>query len=130
MSQSSERASWVKISHTTGVQHACTAVAVLHTVHSTQYSLPTVCHLDQLENISAATNIVTTQSLNPSDIPIPFPENIIIKWHRHQLKVRDNPGTEVIVIVSDVRQSDRYWSDRSWTHYYNIKFLSPDIISH
>ena len=35
MSQSSERASWVKISHTTGVQHACTAVTVLHTVHST-----------------------------------------------------------------------------------------------
>ena len=68
MSQSSEL-SWVKISHTTGVQQAMYSCHC--TAHCTEYTLPSVSHLDQLENISVATNKYCDNSESKS------------KWHPH-----------------------------------------------
>ena len=96
----------------------------LYSCHCTAHcTLPSVCHSDQLENITAATNkSCDTRRQSLSDIPI--------------IRVLPPPPAERGRSPSGPRLSvsdEAKWSLLKWperTHYYNIKFLSSDIISH
>ena len=96
----------------------------LYSCHCTAHcTLPSVCHSDQLENITAATNkYCDTRRQSLSDIPI--------------IRVLPPPPAERGRSPSGPRLSvsdEAKWSLLKWperTHYYNIKFLSSDIISH